>query len=166
MTMKTKITISLLAFACASLGVSGTNAPPVPLFPFYPPIRDADPQVRSNRTLRVPTKLIVRRTHERIEVSADMKSLQSIDLKVGDKMVTGFKYHGSIVSSGRTNEWGHGLGGPDIGTHYLPPHPNEKYVIEVSVTVFETDIPPQHMWSPESGKYKELWTRTLKSDGS
>lgn len=42
------------------------------------------------------------------------------------------------------------------------PVPGEKYVIEMDLAVFETDVPCQHMWSPESGKYKILWTRTLR----
>lgn len=25
------------------------------------------------------------------------------------------------------------------------------------LTVFETDIPPQHMWDPKSGRYRPLW---------
>jgi hypothetical protein len=37
-------------------------------------------------------------------------------------------------------------------------------VIEMTVVIFETDIPGQHEWMPEDGKYKELWTRTLKSE--
>jgi hypothetical protein len=32
------------------------------------------------------------------------------------------------------------------------------------VTVFETDIPAQHMWTPAaSKKYKVLWSGTLKT---
>jgi hypothetical protein len=35
-------------------------------------------------------------------------------------------------------------------------------IFECRVTVFETDSPSQHLWSPESGKYyKILWTRTF-----
>jgi hypothetical protein len=42
------------------------------------------------------------------------------------------------------------------------PQPGEKYTVKVRLSLFETDIPAQHMWSPESGKFKVLWTRTLQ----
>jgi hypothetical protein len=39
----------------------------------------------------------------------------------------------------------------------------QKYVVEMDLTVFETDIPPQHMWHPQGSKnYKVLWQRTLR----
>jgi len=38
------------------------------------------------------------------------------------------------------------------------PRPGEKYLVEIYFEIFETDIPAQHMWSPQSGKYKVLWT--------
>jgi hypothetical protein len=44
------------------------------------------------------------------------------------------------------------------------PQPGEKYTVKVRLSLFETDIPAQHMWSPESGKYKVLWTRTLQQE--
>jgi hypothetical protein len=34
--------------------------------------------------------------------------------------------------------------------------------VEMELEVFETDIPPQHDWSPQSKNYKVLWKRTLK----
>jgi hypothetical protein len=38
----------------------------------------------------------------------------------------------------------------------------QKYIVEMDLTVFETDIPGQHMWDPHSKNYKVLWQRTLK----
>jgi hypothetical protein len=39
-----------------------------------------------------------------------------------------------------------------------------RYVVEMVVAVFETDIPPGHMWSPEGGirRYRVVWQRTLR----
>lgn len=77
--MKTTIFIAICAasMCCCGSGIAEPNAPvaAAPLFPVEPPIKDADPQVRSNRTFQVPTRLIVKRTPERIEVSVDMNSL-------------------------------------------------------------------------------------------
>jgi hypothetical protein len=44
------------------------------------------------------------------------------------------------------------------------PETGRKYAVEMETTIFETDIPSQHMWQPQgSAKYRELWSRTLKS---
>jgi hypothetical protein len=44
------------------------------------------------------------------------------------------------------------------------PELGKRYVVEIVVTVFETDIPAQHMWTPAaSKKYKVLWSGTLKT---
>lgn len=172
--MRTTICIMLCVatLGCAHKSIPETDLPPMqPGFPSYPPIRDADPQVRSKRTFQVPTRLIVKRTPERIEISVDTNSLEAIKLKIGQKMVAGFKHDTFVVSGDQRKHWGSGLGGTaDIGTSYVTqklhgiPKPNEKYIIEVTFVVFETDIPVQHMWKPQDGKYKELWTRTLKSE--
>jgi hypothetical protein len=43
------------------------------------------------------------------------------------------------------------------------PLPGKKYIVEVDLAVFETDVPPQHAWQPQGSKnYKVLWQRTLK----
>ena len=38
----------------------------------------------------------------------------------------------------------------------------QPYVVELEVTIFETDIPPQHLWGPQGAKYKVLWETTLR----
>lgn len=30
-------------------------------------------------------------------------------------------------------------------------------MVEEDISIFETDIPPQHMWMPTSNSYKVLW---------
>jgi hypothetical protein len=37
-----------------------------------------------------------------------------------------------------------------------------RYVAEVEVTLFETDVPPSPTWSPQTGSYRVLWSRTLR----
>lgn len=37
-----------------------------------------------------------------------------------------------------------------------------RYVAEVEVTLFETDVPPSPTWSPHAGSYRVLWSRTLR----
>ncbi len=145
---------------------------PYPSYP-TPPIRDANPLVREKRKFQVPARLIVIRSEGKIAVSVDMKSLNEIELEVGHKMVTGLKHQMFAVSQGQKKSLGSGLGGvrANIGTsyitreHYGIPQQGQNYVIEVKFVIFETDIPAQHMWSPGSGKYRELWSKTIRSDG-
>jgi hypothetical protein len=42
------------------------------------------------------------------------------------------------------------------------PEPGTRYVAEVTLALFETDVPPGHEWSPHAGTYRTLWTRTLR----
>lgn len=42
------------------------------------------------------------------------------------------------------------------------PVPGTKYLAEVRLVLFETDVPPQHEWDPHAGRYQALWTRTLQ----
>jgi hypothetical protein len=43
------------------------------------------------------------------------------------------------------------------------PTAGRELTLQHRVAVFETDVPAQHMWSPESGKYyRVLWTQTFK----
>jgi hypothetical protein len=44
------------------------------------------------------------------------------------------------------------------------PAPGTRYVIEHDISLFEADIPPQHMWSPESSRnFRVLWERKLNT---
>ena len=43
------------------------------------------------------------------------------------------------------------------------PLPGEEYVVEFQCTLFETDLPTQHFWSPRSGRhYRILWSQTFR----
>jgi hypothetical protein len=70
-------------------------------FPVLPAIKDADPQVRSYRTFRVPIRLVVKRTPDRIGISVDMTSLETVDIKVGSKMLAAFRHRITIVAGNK-----------------------------------------------------------------
>jgi hypothetical protein len=152
------------------------NAFPFAGFPVLRPIPNVDPSVRREKELRLPTRLLVRRTDDQISVEIGPDSLKSVKMGVGANMVTGLKhevlvYRGDkLVLSGYGGLQGTGTTYASIGTLYLQrridkvPQPGEKYTVKVRLSVFETDIPAQHMWSPESGKYKVLWERTLQQE--
>jgi len=45
----------------------------------------------------------------------------------------------------------------------IPARPGTTYVVEEDLTIFETDVPTQHMWAPQdSTSYKVLWSGVLK----
>jgi len=174
--MKNVALISLLLLGIVS-GCSSKRSPKIiqltePLFPQYPPIADANPQIRQKQTFLVPGKLLVIRSEESISVSIDTSSFEEIELEIGYKMVTGCRNQVFVTSDGERASYAYGeVSGTTVafGTYIMSrklhgiPVLGKKYIVEVRFTIFETDIPSQHMWNPRSEKYKELWTRTLMS---
>lgn len=142
-------------------------------FPILPPITNANPSIRLPLLVHVPTEIKVERTTDTLSVEIDTNSFESTNLMVGTNMVTGVQNEIYVYPEGepRPANGGYGLGGTDfnLGTNFWHtkqegiPLPGKKYVVELDLTVFETDIPPQHMWRPQGSKnYKILWQRTLK----
>jgi hypothetical protein len=88
---------------------------------------------------------------------------------VGTNMVTGVQSRLFVYPVGepRPANYSDGLegGGFVFGTgtiflHTKPdgiPQKGKNYVVELELSAFETDIPPQHDWSPHSKNYKVLW---------
>jgi hypothetical protein len=143
--------------------------------PIYPPTADADPSIRHDVVVAVPSRLSVERTPDRLIVGFDATSAESVKITLGDRMTMGVKNELRVWEEGGARpveaNGGVGLGGPvtssDLGLHsgknFLNraqggiPMPGRNYVIEEDVSIFETDIPAQHMWSPTSKKYSVLW---------
>jgi hypothetical protein len=42
------------------------------------------------------------------------------------------------------------------------PEPGTKYVVEMQLVLFETDVLPAPAWDPHAGSFKPLWTQTLR----
>ena len=141
-------------------------------FPILPPITNANSSIRVPFVVHVPTKLKIERASDMLSVEIDKSSLEATNLMVGTNMVTGVENKVYVYPDGqpRPANGGYGLGGTDfnLGTMIWHtkqdgiPLPGKKYVVEMELTVFETDIPPQHMWSPQGKNYKILWQQTLK----
>jgi hypothetical protein len=142
------------------------------LFPILPAVPTADPAVRSEKEFRVPSRLRVSRPGRCVGVEAVPGALESAKVTVGKDMVTGLRYEVSVYRNGKL-----ALSGPGGMQSGLGPYspvaasvgevggkdfrPGEKYRADLRLTLFETDIPPQHCWAPETGRYKVLWSRTL-----
>jgi hypothetical protein len=152
----------------------GQRAPVFP--PSFGPIADADPTKREEREVRVPTGFRAVRTADELAVCADTGPLEPVKLQVGHKMVLGMRRKFYIYREGTARPaqpYYEELGGLLDKASNLPQfykaepfgfiQRGKPYVAEFEIAVFETDIPGQHMWSPESGKYKVLWHATLRA---
>ncbi len=145
-------------------------SPGADLFPIIPPVAEADPSIRHPVSVRVPTIMQVVRHGDSLTVA--FSSFQTTNLTVGQKMVTGIIDEQSILRDGVAQPRGMSLQGGlafASSTNVLTlgrdgiPNPGQEFTLEPRVTIFETDLPAQHMWSPQSGKhYRVLWTRTFK----
>jgi len=149
-----------------------TNHSSIIPFPVRPPLADANPFVRHSVSIRVPTKIKVVRSADTLSVEIDTNLFESTNLLVAKGMVTSIEYHLFIypVAEARPKEGGSGLSGDfNLGVRFWHtkqdniPLPWKRYVVEMDLAIFETDIPAQHFWSPQGSKnYKVLWRRTLK----
>jgi hypothetical protein len=148
-------------------------------FPELPPIPDADPSVRDKKAFSLPTDagLRIKRTDDEISAGVYPDRLKSVELGVGKNMVVGFKHEIFVYREDKLVKFHPGgMQSPPDGVSYSTlaysfkrgtdkiPRQGEKYRVEVRLSLFETDIPTQHFWRPESGKYKVLWTKTMKQE--
>jgi hypothetical protein len=166
------------SFAGCVLLISGQAQHP----PVYPPTADADPSIRHDVIVAVPTRLSVERTPDRLVIGFDLTSAQGVKITLGDRMTLGVKYEMRVWPEGEARpaeaNGGAGMAGPVNpsdpgffnGQAFLNraqggiPVKGKNYIIEEAVTIFETDIPAQHFWSPASSKkYKVLWEGKIQS---
>jgi hypothetical protein len=110
--------------------------------------------------------LVVQHLNNGALVRGDSTSLYEIKLDVGHKMTVGvqdvlYYFNGATrvdVSHGCTGNIGNlVLDGGLLSD--LMSIAEEQGVVQIveEYTIFETDLPPQHEWVPELGKYQVLW---------
>jgi hypothetical protein len=124
-------------------------------------------------SVRVPAALTLARALDTLTIAVDPASLAATQVEVAPGMGIGVETDVVVFARGgeRPARGRHGLSSGadfDVGTdtwttaHDGIPVPGVKYVAEVELVLFETDVPAGHMWDPHAGKYKALWTRTLR----
>jgi hypothetical protein len=106
-----------------------------------------------------------------------------VKITVGKKMTIGVKYEVRVFTQGDARPTdAASIGYASIREPVVPsdlgflsgktflnkaqggiPAAGKSYVIEEDVSIFETDVPAQHLWSPASGRYRILWAETLKT---
>jgi len=139
-------------------------------FPIIPANANANPTNRSPIAVRVPTTMRVVRHGDSLTISFPL--LQTTNLMIGQNMATGITREESIRSVGIASRLGMSLQGGlafESSTNVFTlsgdavPQPGQEFTFECQLTLFETDLPSQHLWSPQSGKhYKVLWAHTFK----
>jgi hypothetical protein len=134
-----------------------------------PPGSDADPSVRHAVSAEVPTQLKAQRAADHVTVA--LAAFKSMNVTIGKNLVGGLIIVTRIYRAGRpppAQNAGYALeSGLDFrgldSSAYKIPSDQRPSVVEKKLTLFETDEPSQHMWSPQGGKdYKVLWTETLQ----
>jgi hypothetical protein len=133
-----------------------------------------EPAGAGQRSMRVPAGLRLARALDTLTVTFDPAAMATTEISVDPGLFVGLETTARVFPLGGTRPTqagGTALSSPpsfdgtvavyDGKTQGLPV-PGTRYVAEVTVVLFETDVPPQHEWSPRSDRYEVLWTRTLR----
>jgi hypothetical protein len=163
----------------------GAGAQVGPGFPVYPPTLDA--ATRHPVQVSIPARLSVQRTPSSLSVAYDLASLRNVKIMEGEKMTMGMKdefrvylegdtrpgpYRSLLEAEMKEKEPAIPLSNPNFlksteilsSDHDGIPAAGGRYVVEHDIILFETDIPSQHMWSPESSRnYRVLWEEKLNA---
>jgi hypothetical protein len=124
-------------------------------------------------SIRVPAALRLERALDTLTVAFDPAARAPVVVAVDPGMIVGVETHEFVFPLGAARPSG-GRRGLSSGADFDDatstwstktdgiPQPGTRYVAEVEVTVFETDVAPGHHWDPHAGHFKALWTRTLR----
>jgi hypothetical protein len=123
--------------------------------------------------VRVPAALSIARALDTLSVSVDPSSLADTTVTVDAGMVVGVESETVVFAIGQPRP-ASGRRGLQSGADFALgvdtwsasaeglPTPGTKYVAEMRLVLFETNVPPQHEWDPHAGRFEVLWTRTLR----
>jgi hypothetical protein len=123
--------------------------------------------------VRVPGALMIARGIDSVSVSIDPTSLADTTVLADAGMVIGIETECFVFPMGqaRPASGRHGLTSSanfDVGVSTWNanadgiPVQGTKYVAEMEIVLFQTDVPAGHKWDPHAGRFKALWTRTLR----
>jgi hypothetical protein len=185
MKCQTACLLGALAICAGGFVLFSDAAQVVPVFPEHPPTSDADPRTRHQVEVSMPTRLSVQRAAGRLSISYDLAALRNMKITVGKKMTIGVKdelrvylkgdarpsrYRSVLEGSMNENAPAVPLSDADLlkstetltSVHDGIPAAGKRYIVEHDIILFETDIPPQHMWRPEKSRaFKVLWEKKL-----
>lgn len=117
--------------------------------------------------IKANSHLIVRRTPDGIGWKWGRQMPIELRVKRRPGYTVGARYDLHVFLDGKEVEsGGGGLGGPwhgGDGESFLSPKIQQRVAagarltLRADVTIFETSVPVQHLWAPESGAFKVLW---------
>ena len=139
----------------------------VQVFEELAPIPDADPEIRHEEVFGIPARLLIGPGEAGTYVSFDSTSVRAVKVTVGRKMVVGCEWTLYYFDGTKKMELRRNLGAsPEMllgsgrmvfrGLEAIADSMGSLQLI-AELTLFETDIPIQHMWNPKLGKYRPLW---------
>lgn len=130
-----------------------------------------DPASREEFIADVPIALTVSRSGENLVVSLDASRKQDLLLVAGRGRMKGVRSELRVYPEGteRPSEPNGGWSLSSSVDHIftqdekIPVRHGVGYVVEEDFTIFETDVPTQHMWAPQdSPNYKVLWQGAVR----
>ena len=124
-------------------------------------------------SIRVPAALSVARAIDALSVALDPASLGRMQVTVDRGRVVGVETDTFVFAQGqprpvaRRHRIARGADFDAVASTWSTkpdgiPAPGTKYVVEMQVVLFQTDVPPVQDWDPHTGNYNALWTRTLR----
>ena len=124
-------------------------------------------------SVQVPAALQVARGLDTLSVQLDPDLLARRTVRVEPGWTVGLSYRARVFEQGQTRVESERHGdlpgrGFKLGTLQWRtgrdglPRPGNKYLVEMKLVLFETDVPPGPHWNPHSGHFKPLFSRTLR----
>lgn len=157
--------LRIVVAAISTLGACGRQPPTA--------TSQGDASAVREQSVRVPAALSLSRGLDTLSVSIDPASLADTSVTVDPGMLLGIESDTFVFPVGKEPPAA-GRKGCVSGTSFSlgtstwstrsdgVPLPGTRYVAEMRLVLFETDVPPQQSWDPHSGRYTALWTRTLR----
>ena len=123
--------------------------------------------------VRVPAALSVARAIDTLSVAVDPASLGLMQVTAHAGTVVGVETVVLVFPQGQARpvlERRAVASGADFGVGSSTwntkrdgvPAPGTRYVVELQLVLFETDVPRAREWNPRAGNFRTLWTRTLR----
>ncbi|UCF79481.1 MAG: hypothetical protein JSW03_04365 [Candidatus Eiseniibacteriota bacterium] len=159
--------VTLALLVCPNIVLSKQTAEQVQVLEPLDPIKDAYLERRHWEILTVPSELNIESKDNGTHIGFDPSSVYTVKVSVGHKMALGCEWVLYYFDGTERVELRRNMGGSletllGSGRHVVQglekiAESQGSLQLIAELTVFETDIPPQHMWMPKEGRCRALW---------
>lgn len=154
------LVLVVLAGADCDRGVSSTSSAPEALG-------------ARELSVRVPAAIMIARGLDSVAVSVDPSSLAETRVTVAAGMMLGIEAECRVFPAGQSQPAGKRRGitsGVDFDVSHCTwsstsdgvPVQGTKYVAEMHIVLFQTDVRAKPGWDPHAGRFEALWERALR----